>query len=212
MATIEGRPMRELIHEGTSIAVGEPVVTANGDYRVFVQVSHLGPGKVEVKPKDFSALYSDPAHTRFEFYDKLAEVSMRQAQQDAMSRGVAGADQPQDAGSLPSSGPVSSSGMVRRPPLENTKKPDPGYNDVMADGSNPQAASRPGTALKPEDLYLGRKTLRQGGSAEGFVYFRKPKRSKLQVGPQDSLYQIDIPVNGIVFRFNPVAPASQPAG
>ena len=41
---IEGRPMRELVHEGTSIAVGKPVATAEGDYRVFVRVSQVGPG------------------------------------------------------------------------------------------------------------------------------------------------------------------------
>lgn len=204
--------MRETEFDGTSVAVGDPIVTGNGDFSVFVQVRQTGPAKVEVKPKDFSALYSDTAHTRFLFYDKLEEIALRQAQQDAENRGVAGADQAQDAGSLPSSGPVSRSGVIRPPSLDNTKKPDPGYTDVMADGTGPQGASRPGTALKPEDLYLGRKTLRQGGTAEGFVYFRKPKHAKLHVGAQDKLYQIDLPVNGIVFRFDQDALGSQPAG
>jgi len=202
LATIAGRAMLETEFEGTSVAVGAPVAMANGDFSVFVVVRQDGPGKADVKPKDFFALYSDAAHTRFDFYDKLGEIMERQAQRDAMNRGIAGADQAGDPGTLPPSGSVSSSGMIRPPPLENTKKPDPNFNDVMRDGSGGPGAVGPGTTLKPEDLYLGPSTLRTGGSAQGFVYFRKPRRSKLHVGPQDGLYEIDIPVNGVVFRFN----------
>ena len=65
-----------------------------------------------------------------------------------------------------------------------------------------QRNSGPGTTLTPEELYLRPSTLRQRSSAEGFVYFRKPKRSKLNIGSQDLLFEIDILVNGVVFRFS----------
>ncbi len=65
-----------------------------------------------------------------------------------------------------------------------------------------QSKSLPGSTVTPEELYLRRTTLRQGSSAEGFVYFRKPKESKLNIGSQALLFEIDIPVNGVVFRFS----------
>ena len=65
-----------------------------------------------------------------------------------------------------------------------------------------QSKSLPGSTVTPDQLYLHRSTLHQGSAAEGFVYFRKPKGSKLSIGSRDLLFQIDIPVNGVVFRFS----------
>jgi hypothetical protein len=65
-----------------------------------------------------------------------------------------------------------------------------------------QSKSLPGSTVTPEELYLRQSTVRQGSSAEGFVYFRKPKGSKLKIGLRDLLFEIDIPVNGVVFRFS----------
>ena len=195
---IEGKPMRELVHEGTSVAVGKPAATAEGDYRVFVQVRQAGPGKAEVRPKDFSALYSDPAHTRFAFYDMAAEINQRireanQAQQTDLGDEL---DTPRrHAGSGGTSKPAK---------LGRVRKPDP--NEVAgrqdeATGSH-RSAPQAGTIVTPEELYLSRSTLRRGDFAEGFVYFKKPRRSKVHVGLSDPLHEIDIPVNGVVFRFN----------
>ena len=84
------------------------------------------------------------------------------------------------------------------------RKPDP--NEVAgrqdeATGSG-RSARQAGTIVTPEMLYLSRSTLRRGDFAMGFVYLKKPRRSKVHVGLSDPLRQIDIPVNGVVFRFN----------
>lgn len=200
---IEGKPMRELAYEGTSVAVGKSVATAEGDYRVFVQVRQVGPGKAEVKPKNFSAVDSDSTHTRFTFYDKAAEINqrIREANQAQQTNGgdesdtrklSSGAHTPQTAGTS------------KAAKLGRVRKPDP--NEVAgrqdeATGSG-RSAPQAGTTVTPEMLYLSRSTLRQGDFTMGFVYFRKPRRSKVHVGLSDALRQIDIPVNGVVFRFN----------
>jgi hypothetical protein len=191
---IEGRPMRELVHEGTSIAVGKPVATAEGDYRVFVRVSQVGPGKAEVKPKYFSGLYSDPAHTRFASYDKAAEINqrIREANRAQQADGGDESDTPRRGTDL-----ARSMGTGKAAKL-GLRKTDPNAEATGSRGSAPQA----GTIVTPEELYLSQSTLRQGDYAEGFVYFKKTRRSKVHVGLSDPLYEIDIPVNGIVFRFN----------
>ena len=197
---VEAKPMRELVHDGTSVAVGKPVATAEGNYRVFVRVSQVGPGKAEVKPKYFSGLYSDSAHTRFAFYDKGAEINQRirendQAQQtdrgdglDTLRRG-------------PGSAPTMGTSRAAKLGLRKTDPNEVAGRQYEATGSRPSAPEA-GTIVTPEELYLSQTTLRQGDFAEGFVYFRKPRRSKVHVGLSDPLHEIDIPVNGIVFRFN----------
>lgn len=200
---IEGKPMRELVHEGTSVAVGKPVSTAEGDYRVFVRVSQSGPGKAEVKPKDFSAHYSDPAHTRFAFYDMAAVVNqrIREARRAQQADGGDELETPRRPGS---SGGAQNIGTSRAAKLGRLRKPDPneiaGRQDEVTGlrGSAPLA----GTIVTPEELYLTRSTLRQGQFAEGFVYFKKPRRLKIHAGLSDPLNEIDIPLNGVVFRFN----------
>jgi hypothetical protein len=200
---IGGRPMRELVHEGTSVAVGKPVATAEGDYRIFVQVRQVGPGKAQVRPKDFSALYSDPAHTRFAFYDKAAEINqrIREANRAQQTNGGDELDNPRrPAGS---GAGQSTGGSSKAAKLGRLRKPDP--NEVAgrqdeATGSR-QSAPQAGTIVTPEELYLSQSTLRRGDFAEGFVYFKKPRRSKVRVGLNDPLCEINIPVNGVVFRF-----------
>lgn len=64
--------------------------------------------------------------------------------------------------------------------------------------SQPDAASS-STAFQAAFLKQG--TLQPGTTAGGLVFFKKPKGAKLKIQPQDVLYQIDIPVNGTVFRF-----------
>lgn len=200
---IEGKPMRALAYEGTSVAVGKPVATAEGDYRVFVQVRQVGPGKAEVKPKNFSAVYSDSARTRFAFYDKAAEINqrIREANQAQQASGGDELDTPKLSG-----GPRASqtTGTSKAAKLGRLRKPDP--NEVAgrqdeATGSR-RGAPQAGTIVTPEMLYLNRSTLRRGDFAEGFVCFKKPRRSKVHVGLSDPLRQIDIPVNGVVFRFS----------
>ena len=58
------------------------------------------------------------------------------------------------------------------------------------------AQSPPATAV-----FLQPAKVKQGSRVAGLVFFRKPKGSKLQITPADMLDEIDIPVNGVVFRF-----------
>ena len=198
---IEGKPMRELAYEGTSVAVGRAVATAEGDYRVFVQVRQVGPGKAEVKPKNFSAVYSDSARTRFAFYDKAAEINqrIREANQAQQTGGDA-LDIPKRSGG---SSPAQTTGTSKAAKLGRLRKPDPNEIAGRQDEATGSGRSTPqaGTTVTPEMLYLTRSTLRQGDFTMGFVYFKKPRRSKVHVGLSDPLRQIDIPVNGVVFRF-----------
>jgi len=201
---IEGRAMRETVHGGTSVAVGESVGTRDGYFRVFVLVRQVGPGKIEVKPKQFSVLYSDAAKTRFSFYDKAAEINQR--------RREAARTHADDEAELPVSprlpgytGPLQSQGSTKAAKLGQLRKPD--LNEIAgredaATQEGRAAGARLGTTVTPEQLYLVRSTLKQGDFAEGFVYFKRPRRSKVHVGLNDTLREIDLPVNGIVFRFN----------
>jgi hypothetical protein len=50
-------------------------------------------------------------------------------------------------------------------------------------------------------VFLRRASLKQGSRVAGDVFVRKPKGVSLHVGPNDSLSEIDIPVNGVLFRF-----------
>lgn len=200
---IEGRPMRELVHEGTSVAVSKPLATAEGDIRVFVQVRQVGPGKAEIKPKDFSVLYSNSEHTRFAFYDMPAEINQRIREANQAQQG--GGDEFNSPPRRPGgSGPAQSTGTSKAAKLGRMRRPDPnevaGRQDQATDPDRNSAQA--GTIVTPEELYLIRSTLRRGQFAQGFVYFKKPRRSKVHLGPADPLHQIDIPVNGVVFRFN----------
>jgi hypothetical protein len=205
VVTIEGEPMLQTVYGGISVAVGLPVKVGDLDFRVFVVVQQTGPGKAQVKPQEFSALYSDPAHTRFGFYDKAAEVDKHRVVQQTQEPGI---DPASSQGDLGRQGAPSTTGpeadMDRQARLQRMKN-----EDLNAPAREQQAASEekrsksyPGTALTLEQLYLHRSTLRQGNAAEGFVYFRKPKGSTLHIGSQNLLFEIDIPVNGVVFRFS----------
>lgn len=201
--TVSGRPVREILHDGTSIAVGKPVATLDGEYRVFIRIKQLGPGKTEVRPNDFSALSSDPSQTRFTFHDIAAELELRirenrRTQQAAES----GGDFPSN-GRHPGSGPQSNLGTSKAAKLGRLRRPDP--NEVAArqdaaTGSR-QTTQPAGTIVTPEELYLTRTTLHPGESAEGFVYFKKPRHSKLHPNPNDQLSEIDVPLNGAIFKF-----------
>jgi hypothetical protein len=205
VVTIEGRPMLQTVYGGTSVAVGLPVSTGNLDFRVFVVVRQTGPGKAQVKPQEFSALYSDPAHTRFWFYDKAAEVDKRKIPQQTQESGIVAASSQGESGLpgvIPAPGPEAD--IDRQARSQHVKDQDPNAparEQEQAQEEN-QSKSLPGSTMTPDELYLRRSTLRQGSFAEGFVYFRKPKGSKLNIGSRDLLFEIDIPVNGVVFRFS----------
>jgi hypothetical protein len=205
VVTIEGRPMLQTVYGGTSVAVGLPASTGGLDFRVFVVVRQTGPGTAQVKPKDFSALYSDPAHTRFWFYDKAAKVDKSKVRQEAQESGIVAASaqgDPAMPGAVPTPGPEADKDRQARAQRMTNEDPSGPVRGQEEAREEKQSESLPGSIVTPDELYLRRSTLRQGSSAEGFVYFRKPKGSKLIIGSRDLLFEIDIPVNGVVFRFS----------
>jgi hypothetical protein len=205
VVTIEGRPMLQTSYGGTSVAVGLPVGTDDQDFRVFVVVRQTGAGKVQVKPSEFSALYSDPAHTRFSFFDKAAAAEQRSALQEPQTSGIEAASSQGVSdlqGAVPTPGAEADIDRQARAQRMQSQDPNGPVRDEEAAHEEKQNASSPGSKVTPDELYLRRSTLRQGSFAEGFVYFRKPKGSTLKIGPRDLLFEIDIPLNGIVFRFS----------
>ena len=197
---IEAKPMRELVHEGTSVAVGKAVATAEGDYRIFVRVSQVGPGKAEVRPRYISGLYSDPAHTRFAFYDKAAEINQRIRETEGAQQ-TDGGDELYTQRRGPGSAQTNGTSKAARLGLRKTDPNAFAGRQYDATGSG-RSAPQTGTTVTPEELYLSQSTIHQGDFAEGFVYLKKPRRSKVHVGLGDPLQEIDIPVSGVVFRFN----------
>ena len=124
---VEGRPMRAMVHEGTSVAVGMPVATDEGNYRVFIRVTQVGPGKAEVRPKHFSGLYSDSVHTRFAFYDKGAEISqrLREANRTQQADGDDALDTPRrGTGSAQSMGRSKAAKLGMRKTIRLKSRPD----------------------------------------------------------------------------------------
>jgi hypothetical protein len=205
VVTIEGRPMLQTEYGGTSVAVGLPVSVGDQDFRVFVVVQQTGPGQAQVRPKEFSALYSDRAHTRFGFYDKAAEVDKRHVRQEAQESGIVAASSQADPGmqGVPLA-PAPEDDKARQARAQRMKSEDlngPTREQEQA-REEKQSESVPGSTVTPDELYLRQCTLRQGRSAEGLVYFRKPKGTKLKIASRDLLFEIDIPMNGVVYRFS----------
>ena len=202
---IEGRPMLQTVYGGTRLAVGLPVSTGARDFRVFVVVRQTGPGKAQVKPKEFSALYSDPAHTRFWFYDKASEMDTRKVREETPEPGIVAASSQGDwgmQGAPPAPGPEADKDRQTRSQRMRDEDPNASTREQEEAREEKQSKSLPGSTVTPDELYLRQSTLRQGSSAEGFVCFRTPKGSKLNIGSRDLLFEIDIPVNRVVFRFS----------
>jgi hypothetical protein len=205
VVVIEGKPMLQTVYGGTSVAVGLPISADDQDFRVFIVVQRTGPGQAEVKPKEFFALYSDPVHTRFWFYDKAAEVDRSRVHQETQESGIVAASSQGDSamqGVPPNPLPEADKDRQARWQRMRDEDPTGPTREEEEAREEKQGKSLPGSTVTPNELYLRRSTLRQGSSAEGFVYFRKPKGSKLNIGSRDLLFEIDIPVNGVVFRFS----------
>ena len=69
VVAVKGMPLLQSTYDGITVAVAMPMNRGNGDFSIFVVVSQTGAPPFQVNPKDFYALFSDQAHTRFEFHD-----------------------------------------------------------------------------------------------------------------------------------------------
>jgi hypothetical protein len=185
---VAGKPMLESTYGGISVAVGMPENKGNGEFSVYVSI-YAGGGTVRVVPKEFSATFSDSDHTRFPFFDKAAEtksLAPARAPESGMSAETNQIDTSQMRGG-PS--PAPAAGLSPSGTLKGDNLP---ANIDQAPAADLPADPR---------VYLEPAKVKQGSKAAGLVYFRKPKGSKIQVNPADMLDEIDIRLNGIVFRF-----------
>jgi hypothetical protein len=171
-----------------------PENKGNGEFSVYVSIYQVGEGTAHVVPKDFSALFSDPGHTRFPFFDKAAETKAAEAKPhppaQAPAPGMSAETNEMDT-SIMRGGPARTpaAGLSPSETLKGDKVPD-------NMGQTPPAEV---PAAVP--VFLAHAKVKQGSRAAGLVYFRKPRGSKFEVHPTDMLDEIDIPINGIVFRF-----------
>jgi len=188
---VNGKAFLESTYEGISVAVGMPENKGNGEFSVIVSIYQVGEGTAHVIPKDYFAVFSDPDHTRLPWFDKAAET-----------KSYSQASGPGDAGISATTNNIDTSLMRGGPPRAEAAGLSPSETlkgDNVPGNVGPAPAAQSPTAAPP--VFLESAKVKQGSRAAGLVYFRKPKGSKLQVNPADMLAEIDIRVNGIVFRF-----------
>ncbi|MGO9436474.1 MAG: hypothetical protein ACLP00_19540 [Terracidiphilus sp.] len=199
---VSGKPMLATTYEGTTVAITMPQNWENGEFSVFIAIAQVGPGEAEVNPKAISALYPDSAHTRFRWFDKAHDLDT------LASMRAEGLGQ---AGGAPTVSPM---------PESNSASPPPTHPEAMGQ-IDPHAGTRSeeedrllqlrkqggkGSSLPQIDpahppVLLRITTLQQGTKASGYVFLRRPKGSKVEVPPSATLEEIDIPINGVIFRF-----------
>lgn len=190
VVAVAGKPMLVTSYGGVSVAVGMPENKGNGEFSVYVAIDQTGAGSSHVVPKEFSAVFSDADHTRFPFFDKGAETRSNLPAQAPAGPGSVSATSNQIDTSIMRGSPPESPAAGRSP--SETLKGD----NVPGNAGGPPAGEAAGA-----HVFLEPAKVKQGSQVRGMVYFRKPKGSKLQVGPGDMLAEIDIPIGGILFRF-----------
>ena len=183
--TVSGRPLLESTYEGISVAVAIPMNRGNGDFLIFVAVSQAGTGAIEVNPKEFYGVFSDKDHTRFLFFDKGAEMEAGASGQGANNE-LSAANAGIDPGSLRPGAAMGPGG------------PPPGAGGPLdAGGGGPRPPGGPAMS----SAYLRKGKVKPGSGIAGWITVRQPKGGKVEVHPADMLDEVDIPVNGVVFRF-----------
>jgi hypothetical protein len=181
--TLSGRPLLQSTYGGISVAIAMPLNRGNGDFSIFVAVSQANTGTVQVNPKEFYGLYSDKDHTRFTFFDKAAELESKARAQGA-NAGMSAANSQVDPGSI-------------RPGAVGPGGPPPGGGPPDSGNGGPPMEGSP----SPSALYFRKGKVKAGSGIAGWITLRQPRDGKLEVHPTDMLDEVDIPVNGFIFRF-----------
>ncbi len=183
VVTVSGKPLLQSTYDGITVAISLPINRGNGDFSIFVAISQAGTQTVRVNPKDFFGSYPDQNHTRFTFYDKAAEAGAPNHPQTA-DGGMPAASTKVDPGSI-RPGAMGSEG-----PPQGAGMPDAGMNGTAPKGSPNVSA-----------VYLSKGKVKPGTGIAGWITLRNSSGGKLEIHPTDMLDEIDIPVNGVVFRF-----------
>jgi hypothetical protein len=204
-------PLLETTYDGTTVAITLPQNWGNDEFSVYVAVAQVGEGEAVVNPKEIWALYPGPAHTRFRWFDKAHDLDTLATMRASGMGGDPGGPGGGPPGGLDGSG---------SPGDSNSAEPSPTHPEAMAqmdphaDNRSEEEArllqmrNRAGTASTPTLLdpahppaFLRITTVKKGSNATGYVFLRRPKGSKVEVAPAAMLDEIDIPINGVIFRF-----------
>jgi len=184
VVAVKGMPLLQSTYDGITVAIAMPMNRGNGDFSIFVAVSQTGAPPFQVNPKDFYALFSDQDHTRFAFHDSASDT------------GVAGHPPGPNGGMSAESAQVDPGSL--RPGAVGLGGPPPGGGgppDAGASGTPPTGNPN----MTPAYFHKGK--VKPGPGLAGWITLRKPSGAKLEVRPTDMLDEVDIPVNGILFRF-----------
>lgn len=187
VVVVGGKPLLESTFDGTSVAIAMPVKRGNTEFLVFVAVSQVADGTARIDPKEIYALYSDPVHSRFTFYDKAGEASSQARPGEDL--GMSASNSQLDPSSI-RPGQV----MGGAPPGGGS------LGGGIAGEAGPGSGTAKSGASMPSN-YLRKSKVKKGDKAVGWVSLRPPRGAKLEAQANDMLDEVDIPVNGVVFRF-----------
>jgi hypothetical protein len=177
---VGGKPLLESNYEGTTVAIGSPINRGNGEFAIFVVISRDGPGTIQINPNDFYGVFSDPSHTRFTFSDEAAHLPTMGGSQPPYLENVSGNGQ---------TGAQALARTIADPP-RGMRRP-----------GGPTGPNGPPPISPTPPVYFRRGKIKQGGKIFGWIALRLPKGSEAELHPADMLDEINIPVNGTVYRF-----------
>ena len=183
VVAVRGMPLLQSTYDGITVAIAMPMNRGNGDFLIFVAVSQIGAQPFQVNPKDFYGLFSDQNHTRFAFHDMAAETD-GVGHPPGANGGMSAANAQVDPGSI-------------RPGAMGPGGPPPGGGPP--DGGTSGAA--PTGSPNMSAAYFRKGKVKPGSGIAGWITLRKPSGGKLEVRPTEMLDEVDILVNGVLFRF-----------
>ena len=183
VVAVRGMPLLQSTYDGITVAIAMPMNRGNGDFLIFVAVSQTGAQPFQVNPKDFYGLFSDQNHTRFAFHDMAAETD-GVGHPPGANGGTSAANAQVDPGSI-------------RPGAMGPGGPPPGGGPP--DGGTSGAA--PTGSPNMSAAYFRKGKVKPGSGIAGWITLRKPSGGKLEVRPTEMLDEVDILVNGVLFRF-----------
>jgi hypothetical protein len=183
VVAVRGMPLLQSTYDGITVAIAMPMNRGNGDFLIFVAVSQTGAHPFQVNPKDFYGLFSDQNHTRFAFHDMAAETD-GVGHPPGANGGMSAANAQVDPGS------IRPGAMGPGGPPPGGGPPDGGMSGAAPTGSPNMSAA-----------YFRKGKVKQGSGIAGWITLRKPSGGKLEVRPTEMLDEVDILVNGVLFRF-----------
>jgi len=209
-----GKPLLASTYNGTTVAVSLPDNWVNGEYSLFVLISQKGEGSAEINPKNIYALFSDPAHTRFSWFDKKHDLDTL-ASMRSHGMGQPGAGSGGGPGGPGGFGGSNGDSSGAAPPMTHPEvmsiggpgetnqatKSEAEARNMQMRGGGAGGPQRPQLDPAHPPQFLKHTTVKAGSQVSGYVFVRKPKGFAQEITVNSMLGEIDIPVNGVVFRF-----------